>query len=136
MDDDDKQMEYGGDLKGLYFKEKFFVGNKRKSDLLPSVKNKTEYGMLCSFPSERSTAKMFSLMSTALADSTWELLEIDTAAEVFSGVFKYLSISKRYRDLQSQSQELSYSADGFHLGEHIFETLDEVEKALKNKAFL
>jgi hypothetical protein len=50
---------------------------------------------------------------------------------------KYLILHKEYCDLLSLSDDkLSYDDDGFHLDGHTFETLKEVRKAIKNKAFL
>lgn len=84
----------------------------------------------------KEAATMFNLMGVALEDNSWEMVDLETSHAAISASFKTLIVSKRYKLLQRQNKELGYSSEGFFIGEHKFETLDEVERALKNKAFL
>ena len=100
----------------------------------------TEYGIL-RFYDERASmttvSKTFRLVSHAIEEKQWSLLNLEETQNVIEQHFKYLNVLKRFNILQSTSgNELYYDHDGFHLHEFVFSTLDEVEKALRQKAFL
>lgn len=102
---------------------------------VPSFGKVPEYLMISNF-SIRNAGRSLNLVMSSLSDNTFELLNLEESQDSINHTFTCLKLIKRYRRLQMQNAELSYSQNGFHLGEHTFQTLDEVEKALSNKAFL
>lgn len=96
----------------------------------------TEYACLVRYAPKEVSA-LFDTVSAALNDNMWELLDLDAAHTSVNETFKYLKILKRFRALSEKCESpLSFSKEGFHFHEHKFNSLDEVEKALNNKAFL
>ncbi len=81
----------------------------------------------------------FDLMSSAIQDgNTWSLIDLEKMQSLINESFRYLNLIKRYDALSRLSNGvLHFDEDGFHIEEeHTFQTLEEVEKALKHKAFL
>lgn len=96
-----------------------------------------EYNFLDRFGSTSRMSNLFALMADACSNNTWMFLHLKETQEMMDNYFKCLALKKRYTELVVLSNIiLNYDETGFHLHEHTFETLDEVEKALKNKAFL
>jgi|SRR5579885_2042141 len=76
-------------------------------------------------------------MFTTLSNKTYELLDVPRCRNAFKIIFDFIETKVRFDSLHRDSKGLlKYSAKGFSLNESTFETLDEVEHALKNKAFL
>ena len=79
----------------------------------------------------------FELMAHAIRNGSWQLVDLEVLRDTIDQDFQYLLIRKRYEGLVLWSNHaLTYDDNGFHLDGHDFETLDEVEKAMENKAFL
>jgi len=79
----------------------------------------------------------FQLMVDALRGQSWPLVDLKATRDAIAQDFRYLLLYKRYESLRLYSKNtLSYDENGFHLDGHVFETLDEVEKALRLKSFL
>lgn len=80
----------------------------------------------------------FDLMSSAIQDgNTWSLINLEKMQAITNESFRYLNLLKRYDTLNGLSNGiLHFDEEGFHVEEHTFQTLEEVEKALKHKAFL
>lgn len=57
-------------------------------------------------------------------------VQIDKAFREILIIHRYVRLRKAFDD------KLTYSTDSFYIDGHKFSTLDEVEKAWKNKAFL
>lgn len=77
------------------------------------------------------------LIRTSLNNNLVEMLDIDSCDSLVKEVIEYLKLKKRFIYLQRKANEkLSISKDGFKISDHVFLSLDEVEKALNNKAFL
>ena len=100
-----------------------------------SIAEDKEYGMLVYY-GVRESAPHFELLAQAMQNNTWELLDLDLVETNTLDTLKYLKVFKRYRQLQNKFSALHYTEEGFFIDEHQFETLDEVEKAIKLKAFL
>lgn len=65
------------------------------------------------------------------------ILDIKACRDRMNVVFDYIETRKRFDKLREAiNNKLSFDNEGFHLLKNTFESLDEVEKALKNKAFL
>ena len=79
----------------------------------------------------------FRAMGQAISNGDWEYLNVDVLQSRINEAFVYVRANIRFQELvKSTNGELSMSINGFYLGQHKFETLDEVERAWKNKAFL
>ena len=79
----------------------------------------------------------FDVMSQALYTKSTNLLNLDECRARTNEIFDYLELKKRYDSLVEESKgKLQFTKEYFDLLKHQFQTLDEVEKALKNKAFL
>lgn len=77
------------------------------------------------------------LLSHSLSYNSLTMIDLPLVKESVNRLFDFLEIRQRYEKLKIQSvAALSFDKDGFHLDGHTFHTLDEVERALKNKAFL
>ncbi|SRR5258706_15619918 len=84
-----------------------------------------------------NSPKVFFLMYSGLEDKTIGLVNIEETQVRCNEVFKYLYLGRRFDELVKKSNKSLVSIPtGFKLLDHLFETLDEVEKALNNKAFL
>jgi len=80
----------------------------------------------------------FDCMSASIQDgNTWSLIDLEKMQALIDESFRYLHLYKKYDTLSSLSNgTLHFDEEGFHIEEHTFQTLEEVEKALKHKAFL
>jgi hypothetical protein len=84
-----------------------------------------------------NSPKVFFLVYSGLEDKTIGLVNIEEAQARCNEIFKYLYLGRRFDELVAKSNKTLVSLPGgFELLGHKFETLDEVEKALNNKAFL
>jgi hypothetical protein len=112
--------------------------SKKIVSVIPSSKDK-EYKVLWFYehiePGHVGT--LFRLMSDTIRDGSWTYVDLPAVKRNILKDFNYLMISERYHDLRSVSNDtLSYNKEGFELDGHPFQTLKEVEKALKLKSFL
>lgn len=99
-----------------------------------------EYGLLLYYENYTNKNKITNLLSFvhgSLENGQWAFLNLEEVQNSMNQHFKYLFLKKRYTDIFAQAKSiLSYDHSGFHINEFVFETLDEVEKALANKMFL
>lgn len=66
-----------------------------------------------------------------------DALDLDNLKESFDELFEFLYVYKRYRKINKKfNYTLSWDKEGFKLNESLFQTLDDLEKAYKNRAFL
>jgi hypothetical protein len=118
----------------LPYKKKRLKGH-RDSSRIPNFSSLKEYVVLSNY-TVRDQHTFLDVVSKALQGDTWEFLNLETAQQSINEVFYYLALVKRFRQLSMLGAELTVSDEGFHLGESTFETLNDVAKAIKNKAFL
>lgn len=79
----------------------------------------------------------FDLVSQALYTKSVNMLNIKLCKEEITEVFEYIELKQKFDELQAKSgQKVIITIRNFHFEGFEFETLSEVEKALKNKAFL
>lgn len=72
-----------------------------------------------------------------LSNNQIGILDIAACRAKMNTVFDYIELKQRFDKLREVApQNLAFEKSGFRLFKSTFETLDEVEKALKNKAFL
>lgn len=77
------------------------------------------------------------LLSHSLSYGSLAMIDLPLVKDSVNRLFDFLEIRQRYEKLKINSRAtLSFDKDGFHLDGHTFYSLDEVERALKNKAFL
>lgn len=66
-----------------------------------------------------------------------DVIDLTLLKQEIDEVFDFLYAYKRYRELNKKfSHKLAYDKEGFKLDDHVFQSLDEVEKAWNNRAFL
>lgn len=108
------------------------------SKLIHTIPDKEYQILVFADKYEAGTHKIFQLMGQALQDGTWKFLDLYGIRSTINANFECLKIRERYDFLLAESKDtLSYDKDGFYINkQHRFETLDEVKKALENKAFL
>jgi hypothetical protein len=97
---------------------------------------KKEYELVSDFePNQLSS--LFYALHVMCEQNNWDLLEIEACQIKVNDALRAIACKKRFDQLNEMSNTaIKYSADGFMLDNHKFETLDEVEKAYKLKAFL
>ena len=77
------------------------------------------------------------LLSHSMTYNTLPMIDLQLTKESVNRLFDYLELRQKYERLKVASRAtLSFDKEGFHLEGHTFHSLDEVERALKNKAFL
>ena len=78
-----------------------------------------------------------SLLLKSIEDNSYVFLDLSAIREQIIVYVDWLILAERFSLLKSISNgELSFDKEGFHIKEYAFSSLDEVEKALNNKAFL
>jgi hypothetical protein len=66
-----------------------------------------------------------------------EILDVAVCRAKMSMIFDYIEVKKRFDKLRIEiNDDLSFDKKGFKVVNTKFQTLDEVEKAIRNKAFL
>lgn len=106
------------------------VGKIPQYSILP------EYKVVSQF-NRNKNVKLLAAIAVSISNESWELMDLDGVEHVFKETMYALKLVKRYRSLSALSKGLlTYSDEGFHVAENTFNTLDEIEKAIKNKAFL
>lgn len=79
----------------------------------------------------------FDLVSQALYTKSVNLLNLSLCKTEIAEVFEYIDLKSRFELLQIHSEnKIMVTFTAFQFEGFQFETLDEIEKALKNKAFL
>lgn len=97
---------------------------------------KKEYELVCDFD-ESELSSMFYAINVAFEQKNWDLLDLDVCQAKVNEAFRAAILRKRFDYLNEVSNTaIKYSKDGFMLDNHKFETLDEVERAWKLKAFI
>lgn len=80
---------------------------------------------------------IFDTVSQAIYTKNQKFLKIDECRANINEIFDYLEIHNRFLSLVEKSNgKFSLTRINFELDKHKFQTLDEVEKAIENKAFL
>lgn len=97
---------------------------------------RTDYSLLLKF-FYNVAPKIFGTVHEALMNGDEHLLDAEACQEYANEYFEYLKLIKRYKVLNKElNNSLIISDDGFKIADSKFETLDDVEKAIKLKAFL
>lgn len=82
-------------------------------------------------------SKALEAVVSALSNKHCDMLNIEAVKIRVAEAMQALEIRARYDELVQKSKgKLTCDNSGFDLDGHKFESLDEVEKALNNKAFL
>ena len=99
-----------------------------------------EYSVLSmggSYATKNKMTGVYAFVSSAIEADQMDLLDLKTIQTSVEDHFKYLFLRKRFNLIKAVSPVgIDYDHDGFHVKDSTFETLDEVEKAIANKAFL
>lgn len=82
----------------------------------------------------------FALMA-ATKDCGTELIDLIEVKKRCNDVFRFLDLQRKFSELNKLakidfSHDGGYICDGFLVLGHKFDTLDEVERCIKNKAFI
>lgn len=97
---------------------------------------KTEYELISDFSAEE-TGNIFYALHIAISQKNWDLLDLEACSGQVNEALRAVACKKRFDYLNAIScTAIKYSVDGFLLDNHKFETLDEVERAWKLKAFI
>lgn len=97
----------------------------------------TDLEILNKFAYKGQIEGIFDLVSQAIYTRNWSAINLEKCHSEIDEVFQWIPIKIRYDELFERSgKELSFAAGGFSIYGHLFQTLDEVEKAINNKAFI
>lgn len=73
----------------------------------------------------------------ALSQQELSMLDMEAVEVKMAAVISYTKIRRKFEVLKDKCfGELSYDKNGFKFDGHTFDSLDEIEKAIANKAFL
>lgn len=101
---------------------------------------KSEYEQLLYYDNSRDDnylQKFYQTISDAIRDNLIGYFDLGALENDFNEDINFFLTKKKFDNLWTISGHiLTYDENGFHLGDHVFETLKDVSKALKNKAFL
>ena len=90
-----------------------------------------------SYTSRSRLSSKFEGVARITENGSIDILDVSSCRAMFNEIFDYFVIRQKFMALEKQAMgHLSFTDDGFKLYETTFKTLDEVEKALRNKAFL
>lgn len=91
-----------------------------------------------SYTTRKEHTKCLGILNDVISDGKGcEFLDFSMIKDKVEEILSFVKLYQRYLALSKDSNgSLSYNNDGFNLDGHSFETLDEVDRALKNKAFL
>ena len=82
-------------------------------------------------------AKTLETIASAINNKHYDMFNLETVKLKMDEVFEAIMLKRRFDELNSKANgKLVCNKTDFELDTHKFETLDEVERALKNKAFL
>jgi hypothetical protein len=97
---------------------------------------KKEYELVSDFD-KSVLSGVFYTIQTAIEQESHELLDLESCKAKVDEAFRAIACKKRFEHLNEISNTaIKYSRDCFLLDNHKFETLDEVERAWKLKAFI
>jgi hypothetical protein len=97
---------------------------------------KKEYDLLLEFD-ENELCGVFYTIQTAIEQKSHDLLDLESCKSKVDEAFRALACQRRLTQLNKMLRSaIKFSRDGFTLDNHKFETLDEIERAYKLKAFL
>lgn len=95
-----------------------------------------EYELVSDYDKDELSG-VFYTIQTAIEQENYELLDLDACKGKVEEALHAIACKKRFDYLNKISDTaIKYSRDGFMLDNHKFETLDEVERAWKLKAFI
>lgn len=81
--------------------------------------------------------RCFELLKDLLSHGKgYEFLNLPVLRKKTEEILQFLDLQQKYILLHEKYNNISLDNQGFNLDGHRFDTLDELEKALKNKAFL
>ena len=87
--------------------------------------------------SSSKAGNIFNHLNAAVSNNTTDLLDMDSCRDLVNDVFDFFSLKRRFNQLSMKlNGKLTFENDRFKIESHEFQTLDEVEKAVQNKAFL
>jgi hypothetical protein len=78
----------------------------------------------------------FHLVHVAIDDDTVNYCHLEDLQARCNEIFRFLLLRRRFDKLSSLVDTLECSRNGFRIYGHEFETLDQVEKSIQNKAFM
>lgn len=82
-------------------------------------------------------SKMLDVVVSTINNKHYDMLKLDVVKSKMDEVYYALELKVRYDTIYETSNgKLTCDKSGFDFDGHKFETLDEVEKAIKNKVFL
>lgn len=97
---------------------------------------KKEYELVSDFD-KTELSGLFYTIQTAIEQGSYDLLDLDATKARVDEALRAVACKKKFDQLNEMSNTaIKYSMNGFMLDDHKFETLDEVERAYKLKAFL
>lgn len=132
-------------MDGVSRLKKLINKEHENDDLYSEVSSQTidlnkEYGLLAHYDNysvKNRMANVYAFISSALEARQENLLDLKEIQLDVEQHFKYLFLIKRFNKIRTIAPvSIQYDYDGFHIVDSTFETLDEVEKAMINKAFL
>ena len=97
----------------------------------------TEYTLLNKYFSDGHVEGPFEIMSQAVYTKKTHLLNLKECQFQINEIFEFLYVLARYNAINDLCKhQLVFTATDFYISGHKFQTLDEVERAIKQKAFL
>lgn len=97
---------------------------------------KKEYELISDYDKSELSG-LFYTIQTAIEQEAHELLDIEATKAKVEEALHAIACKRRFEHLNRISNTaIKYSSDCFLLDNHKFETLDEVERAWKLKAFI
>jgi hypothetical protein len=82
-------------------------------------------------------SKMLDAIVSTINNKLYDMIKLEVVKSKMDEIFEALELKVRYDHLNSEADgKLMCNRTCFELNGHKFETLDEVAKALENKAFL
>lgn len=95
-----------------------------------------EYELLHKYRGKSQIEGPFEVVSMALYQKRTYMLNVANSRNTCNELFDYIEILNRYETLRMQFGDIDFDDKHFFVGDSEFQTLDEVERAIKNKAFL
>ena len=96
-----------------------------------------EYELLHKYRYGAQVEGPFEVVAMAIFQKRTDLLNVAASRNHCNEVFDYIEILNRYEVLKMQIEGgLDFDDKQFFIGTHNFQSLDEIERAIKNKALL
>lgn len=87
--------------------------------------------------SNSKAGNIFNHLNSAVSNHTTDMLDIESCRGIVNDVFDYFILKRKFTQLSMEvNGKLTFENDKFKIDNHEFQTLDEVERAVRNKAFL